>query len=90
VQAAASVRRKNGNYDEIEARLADMMRPVSPPRDLVQRLRDRIHVPDREIIIVRLRDWSTLMMVLGAVMSGMVVVITVARAVFHLVGRRNV
>lgn len=67
-----------------------MLRPVSPSRELIQRLRSRIRIPQRSEIVVRLRDWQTLMIVLGGVISGALVVLTVARALFHLVGRRNV
>ena len=74
----------------LEVRLAGMLRPVAAPRGLVQRLRSRIHVPDRSVIVERLHDWQSLMLVLGGVISGGLVVLTVARAIFHLVGRRNI
>ncbi len=87
----------NGRYngsqerlDALEAHLAGTLRRVAPSRDLVQRLRSRIRIPQRSEIMVRLRDWETLMLVLGGVISGALVVLTVARALFHLVGRRNV
>jgi hypothetical protein len=67
-----------------------MLRPVSPPRELIQRLRGRIRIPQRSEIVGRLRDWQTLMIVLGGVISGGLLVLTVARALFHIVGRRNV
>jgi hypothetical protein len=76
--------------DAIEAHLAGTLRPVSPPRELIQRLRRRIRIPRRSEIALRLRDWQTLMLVLGGVMSGALMILTVARALFHLVGRRHV
>jgi hypothetical protein len=76
--------------DLIERQLAGTLRPVRPPQGLVQRLRQRIHIPDREEIAGRLRDWQTLLIVLGSVLSGALVLITFARAMFHLVGRRHV
>jgi len=75
--------------DAIEARLAGMLRPVSPSRELVQRLRSRIRMPRRSELVVRLRDWQRLMLVLGGVISGALVMLTVARALFHIVGRRD-
>ncbi len=78
------------HLDAIEAHLAGMLRPVSPPRELIQRLRARIRIPQRAEIVVRVRDWQTLMLVLGGVLSGTLMILTVARALFHLVGRRNV
>lgn len=76
--------------EALEAHLAGALRPVAPPRDLLQRLRKRIHIPQGSEIAVRLQDWQTLMLVLGGVLSGAMVILTVARAMFHLVGRRNV
>ena len=73
----------------LETRLAGALRPLQAPRDIIQRLRARIHLPDRTEIASRLRDWSRLMLVLGGVMSGLLVLITIARALFHLVGRRH-
>jgi hypothetical protein len=73
----------------LEAHLAGTLKPVQPPKHIIQRLRDRIRFPGREEIALRLRDWHALLLVFGGVMSGMVLVITVARVMFHLFGRRN-
>ena len=75
--------------DELEAHLAGTLKPVTPPREFIRRLRGRIQFPPREEIILRLRDWNRLILVLGGVMSGLLVILTVARALFHLFGRRN-
>lgn len=86
-------RKKNSAPDEIllnlEARLAGTLKPIRPSSDLVQRLRERIHIPAREEIVLRIQDWQKLFIVFGSVMSGLLVIITVARAIFHLVGRRQ-
>jgi isochorismate hydrolase len=74
---------------ELEAHLAGTLKPVPLPNDMILRLRERIHVPFREEIALRLRDWKRMFLVLGGVMSGLLVIITVARAFFYLVGRRN-
>lgn len=76
--------------ESLEAHLAGTLKPVAPPKGFVHRLRGRIHIPQREEIAVRLRDWQTLLLVLGGVVSGTLIVLTVARALFHLWGRRNV
>jgi hypothetical protein len=74
----------------LEAHLAGTLKPVTPPSDLVQRLRERmIRFPAREEIVLRFRDWRKLFLVFGGVMSGLLLVITIARAFFHLVGRRS-
>ena len=76
--------------DAIEAHLAGTLKPVPLSNDVIQRLRERIHFPYREEIASRLRDWNRMFLIFGGVMSGMLVLITVARALFHLVGRRHI
>lgn len=73
----------------LEAHLAGTLTPVIPPIDVVQRLRERIHFHPSEEIVLRLRDWQQMFFVLGGVMSGMLVMITIARALYYLVGRRH-
>lgn len=75
--------------DDIEDRLAGTLRPVRPRRDFVRRLREHIRIPPRDEIVVRLHDWERLALVFGGVLSGAVFILTVARAMYHLVGRRN-
>jgi hypothetical protein len=73
----------------LEAQLAGTLRPVTPPVDVVQRLRERVRFPQPEEIVSRLRDWQRMFFVLGGVMSGMMVMITVARALYYLFGRKH-
>jgi len=73
----------------LEAHLAGTLRPVIPPIDVVQRLRERVRFPQQEAIVLRLRDWQQMFFVLGGVMSGMLVLITIARALYYLVGRKH-
>ena len=77
------------DLESLEAHLAGTLRPVAPPRDFAQRLRNRIHLPERRVLIGRLQDWNRLFLVFGSVMSGMLLVITLARAFYYLVGRRT-
>lgn len=72
----------------LEAHLAGTLRPVTPPIDVVQRLREKIHFPQPDEIALRLRDWQRMFVILGGVMSGLLVIISVARALYYLVGRR--
>jgi len=72
----------------LEARLAGTLKPIQPSNDIAQRLRERIHFPAREEIVLRLNDWKRMFLVFGGVMSGMLLIITVARAFFHLFGRK--
>lgn len=77
------------NLESLEAHLAGTLRPVAPPKDIVRRLRDRVRLPEREVIVSRLRDWNRLFVVFGSVMSGMLIVITITRALYYIFGRRN-
>jgi len=74
---------------ELEAHLAGTLKPVPLPKDVIYRLRERIHMPFREEIVLRLQDWKRMFLVFGGVMSGLLVIITIARAFFYLVGRKN-
>ena len=71
----------------LEAHLAGTLKPVTPPMEIVQRLRNRMHFPERRAIALRLQDWQRMLLVFGGVMSGMLVMITVARAFFYLIRR---
>jgi len=86
-------RMTNSKYDEdlenLEAQLAGTLRTVAPSRDIVQRLRVRIRMPSRDEITLRLTDWRRLFLVFGGVISGMLVLITIARAFYYLSGRKG-
>ena len=88
------VRSKKIDYEqdlnELETHLAGTLRPVTPPHEVVSRLRQRIRIPQpREIAVHLRREWGKMFLVFGGVMSGFVVIITVARAFFYLFGRRH-
>jgi hypothetical protein len=73
----------------LESHLAGTLKPVTPPKDIVQRLRARIHMPMRDEIVLRFSDWRRLFIVFGGVLSGMMLLVTIARALYYLVGRRS-
>lgn len=77
------------DLDMLEAHLAGTLKRVTPSSDLVQRLRGRIQMPTRSEITVRLTDWRRLLLVFGGVMSGMMLIVTLARAFYHFAGRRS-
>ena len=76
--------------DKLEASLAGTLKRIAPRSDFVQRLRGTIHFPPREEIATRLQDWRRLFIIFGSVVSGMLLLITIARALFHLFGRRHI
>ena len=75
--------------DAIEAHLAGTLKPVAPRKDFVRHLRGRIRLPAPGEIAFRLHDWRTLLLVFGGVFSGALIILTIARAFYHLFGRRN-
>lgn len=81
----------SGTEDQLyalEEHLADTLKPITPPSELVVRMRERIRMPQREAIASRIGDWQRLFLIFGGMMSGFVVMITVARAFFYFVGKR--
>ena len=80
----------NEDFDMLETHLAGTLKRVAPPSDIIQRLRGRVTMlPVRETITLKLHDWRTLFFVFGGVMSGMLLLVTVARAFYYFVSRRN-
>lgn len=75
--------------DEIEGRLAGTLRRVAPPADFVTRLRGHVRLPEGRVMVVRLYDWERLLVVIGGVLSGTVAILTLARAMYYLLGRRS-
>ncbi len=74
----------------LEAHLAGTLRRVTPPGHVVNRLRERIRFPQSQTIVLRIRDWRTMFFVLGGVMSGLLALITLARALYYLLARKQI
>ena len=72
----------------LESHLSRTLKRVPPPNGLVERLRGRVQMPTRSEIQLRFSDWRRLFVVFGGVMSGMLVLVTLARAFYYLVGRK--
>ena len=73
----------------LEAHLAGTLKPLAPSKEIVHRLNRRIQMPNREKIVSRLSDWNRLFLVFGGVISGMLLIITLARTFYYLTGRRG-
>ncbi len=76
-------------FTDLEAHLAGTLKPVAPPRDFTQRLRERVYIPEPHLLAERIASWKFFFVAIGGFMSAMVLIITVARALFHLTGRRS-
>lgn len=74
----------------LEAHLAGTLKRVTPSMEVVKRLQTRIRFPQRREIVSRLSDWRRMFFVFGGVMSGLVAIITIGRALYYLVGRRQI
>jgi len=72
----------------LEEHLADALKPITPPSELVVRMRERIRLPQREEIVFRIGNWQRLFLVFGGMMSGFVLMVTIARALFYFLGRK--
>ena len=77
------------NFSDLEAHLAGTLKRVAPPRGIVQRLRARVRLPEPRLIAERIASWKFFFVAIGGIMSAMLLLITVARALFYLTGRRS-
>lgn len=82
-------RNPEADLESLEARLAATLKPLTPSQEMLQRLGRRIQAPNREQITASLSDWKRLFLVFSGVISGMLLLITLARALYYLSGRRG-
>lgn len=80
---------QDSDLQSLESHLSRTLKRVTPPSGMVERLRGRIQMPSRSEITSRLSDWRRLLFVFGGVMSGMLVLVTLARVFYHIAGRRG-
>lgn len=81
----------SGDEDQLyalEEHLAGTLIPITPPTELVTRMRERIRLPQRDEIVSRIENWRQLFLVFGGVMSAFVLTITLARALFYFLGKK--
>lgn len=76
-------------FDAIEAHLAGTLKRVTAPQDMFQRLYSRIQMPTRNEITLRLTDWRRLFFVFSGVVSGMLLLVTLARMLYYFAGRKG-
>ncbi|MCZ2126629.1 MAG: hypothetical protein LC099_02515 [Anaerolineales bacterium] len=73
----------------LEARLSRTLKRVLPPSGLTERLRSRVQIPSSAELRSRMRNWRRLFVVFGGVMTGLLTLITLARAFYYLALRRS-
>lgn len=75
------------DLNSLETHLSRTLKRVPPPNGMVERLRSRIQIPTRSEITLRLSDWRRLFFVFSGVLSGMLILVTLARAFYYFAGR---
>ncbi|MCK6584682.1 MAG: hypothetical protein L6Q49_16430 [Anaerolineales bacterium] len=80
---------QDSDLQSLETHLSRTLKRVTPPSGMAERLRSRIQMPSRSEITLRLSDWNRLFLVFGGVMSGMLIIVTLARALYYFAGRRT-
>lgn len=88
--ARSRITLSDDQLNALEAHLAGTLRRVTPPMEVATRLRERIRFPEPGTIVLRFQDWRRMFLVLGGVMSGMVALLTLARALYYFVARKQI
>ena len=73
--------------DTLEKTLSGTLKPVHPPADVMQRLKNRIGSLEPHHIAKRLTNWELWIISVGSVMSVAMVILTIARAIFYFFRR---
>ena len=73
----------------LEARLAKALRPIVPSRKFVHYLREHIHIPEPRLLAKRLSDGQFILIVVGAIASVGVLIVTIVRALSHFFRRKG-
>ncbi len=79
--------KKTNDINPFEARLEAAFRPVYPSNDFVRTMRQRINFRAPVEVTQRLAEPSTLLLILGGVLSVSLLIITTVRAIFYLTNR---
>ena len=72
---------------DVETRLENAFRPVSPSRKFVQKVRSRIQLAPSVVVAERLNNTPRLILLIGGVLTGLILLASGVRAVFYLVNK---
>jgi hypothetical protein len=67
----------------VEQRLAKALQPIKAPREFVQTVRQRMHFAPPGVAVARVMNPQKLLLILGGVVSGLLVLVTLARAIYY-------
>ncbi len=77
------------SVESLESRLSDTFQPVKPANGLVSTIRRRITLAPPSVVAERVSNPNHLLMIIGGVVSGMILLVTLARVLYYLVGSRE-
>lgn len=77
----------DSELQSLETHLSRTLKRIPPPSGMVERLRSRIQMPTRSEITLKLSDWRRLFFVFGGVISGMLILVTIARMFYYFAAR---
>lgn len=83
------IRASKDQLGSLEKKLNGLMTPVAPRQEFINSLRDRIHITQSPAIISRFNNIQFVFLMLLSIISGVVVVTMVARALFSLLSLRK-
>jgi hypothetical protein len=75
--------------NDLESSLSGALKPVSPPVDVMQRLKERMGSLEPHRIAKRISNWELTIITIGSVMSVAMVILTIARALFYFFQRKG-
>ncbi len=87
MKATRPMKSLNNPLETMESRLESAFKPVHPSRDFVKIMRHRLELAPRVVVAERMRNPNQMILILGSVLSAMVVILTVGRALYYLTGR---
>lgn len=76
------------SLDELENRLHKVLRPITPPMEYLQRVRKRIRYSPSITTAHRLLEWEFWFIIIGGVVTGFMLLLTLTRALFYFFGRK--
>jgi len=78
------------DFNPMEAELAAAFHPVHPSTKFVQTVRRRIDFKPSVEVAERLADPTSVLLILGGVLSASLLIVTVVRAIFYLTNRAKI
>ena len=72
---------------DVETRLENAFRPVSPSRKFVQKVRSRIKIVPSVVVAERLNNTPRVLLVIGGVITAVLLLASGVRALFYLVNK---